>query len=102
MARLDFFLISETLLDIYADSEIRTSYKSGNPPPFLRLFITKSKKRGKEAWKINIRLLFDQMLRQEISSEIDIIVSTYAYYPFHQDSSLRETDFNFMKNIDLF
>ena len=31
-ARLDYFLISESLLDIYASSKIKTSYKSDHCP----------------------------------------------------------------------
>ena len=84
MARLDYFYISETLLDIYADSNIRSSYRSDHCPIKLNFFISKSEK-GKGVWKINNSLLLDEELTLLINKEIHLAVSTYACTPYNPD-----------------
>ena len=58
MARFDFFLMSETLLDLYADSDIKNSYKLDHSPINLTLNISKPKQ-GRGNWKLNNSLLLD-------------------------------------------
>ena len=81
MARLDFFLISESLLNIYAESKIKNSYKSDHSPINLKLNVSKFE-RGKGNWKLNNSLLLDLTLKKKIENEIELIISTYACTPY--------------------
>ena len=74
MARLDFFLISETLIDLYADSKIKPSYKSDHCPISLKIHISKTEK-GKGVWKVNNSLLTDMELTTKIKDEISMTVA---------------------------
>ena len=103
MARLDFFLISESLLDIYGDSSIKNSYKSDHAPINLKLIISKHKK-GKGAWKLNNSLLLDQNLREKIEDEIELIMCTYACTPYNQEyvrKIFKNIEIEFIIKIDL-
>ena len=103
-ARLDFFLVSESLLDIYADSKIKSGYRSDHNPIQLQLYISKTKK-GKGVWKINNSLiLLDEALTTNINKEIELTVSIYACTPYHPDFVKKYTTENIdlMIDIDLF
>ena len=103
MARLDYFLISETVLDIYANSEIKNSYRSDHSPVNLTLNISKHK-RGRGNWKLNNSLLLDLELKDKIEKEIELIVSTYACTPYHPEfikNNYKELNLDFMINIEL-
>ena len=78
MARLDFFLISETLLDIYSNSKIRPYYKSDHCPVQLELFTSKDKK-GKGIWKLNNSLLTDNKLTTLVKKEILLCVRAVPF-----------------------
>ena len=94
MARLDFFLISETLLDIYEDSSIKNSYRSDHAPINLKLIISKHKK-GKGNWILN-SLLTDITLKNKIEQELELVICTYACTPYNQEFVK-----NHFKNIEL-
>ena len=103
MARLDFFLISETLLDIYGGSKIKSSYRSDHAPINLKLIISKHK-RGKGNWKLNNSLLSDTVLKNKIEEEIELVVCTYACTPYNQEyikHNFRETEIEFLIDIEL-
>ena len=101
-ARLDFFLLSESLLDIYASSSIKTSYRSDHSPISLRLFISKFP-RGKGIWKINNSLLLDNDLVQKIIEEIELVIATYACTPYHPSyvKNYQKIPLDFMIEIEL-
>ena len=104
MARLDFFLISESLLDIYADSTIKQSYKSDHCPIQLKLFISTTKK-GRGVWKINNSLLKDDILTTQIKKEIIMTVEIYACTPYNPDfvrNNYNIDQIDLMIDIDLF
>ena len=84
LARLDFLLISETLLAIYVNSNIKPSYKSDHCPIQLEIFIRKTKK-GKVIWKLNNSLMTDEPLMTLINKEIHLCVSTYACASYHPE-----------------
>ena len=69
MARLDYFLISESLLSIYSAAKIKSSYKSDHSPITLKLNIS-NHIRGRGNWKLNNALLMDENLKHKISQEI--------------------------------
>ena len=103
MARLDFFLISETLLDMYGDSHIKNSYKSDHSPVNLILNTSKHKK-GKGNWKINNSLLLDLKLKEKIEKEIELVVCIYACTPYSQDyviQNYKEVYIELMIDIEL-
>ena len=103
MARLDYFLISETLLDIYADSNIKSSYRSDHSPITLTLNISKHK-RGRGNWKLNNSLLLDQVLKDRIEKEIELIISTYACTPYNPEfikNNYKNLNIDFMIKIEL-
>ena len=99
-ARLDYFLMSESLLDIFAESSIKTRYKSDHSPICLKLFISKSP-RGRGVWKLNNSLLLDNDLIDIITNEIELMVSIYACTPYHPDfvNNYRTENLEFMIEI---
>ena len=103
MAILDFFLMSETLLELYADSDIKNSYKSDHSPINLTLNISKHK-RGWGNWKLNNSLLLDNEFKSKVEDEIELIISTYACTPYHPEfvkKNYKDFDFKLMIEIDL-
>ena len=103
MARLDFFLISDSLLSLYANSTIKPAYRSDHSPINLQIYISKHK-RGKGTWKLNNSLLLDLELRNRIEEEIELIISTYACTPYHPDfvKEYKYNQIDLMIGIDLF
>ena len=102
MARLDFFVISETLLDIYGDSSIKSSYRSDHAPINLKLIISKHK-RGKGSWKLNNSLLLDTKLKNKIE-DIELVICTYAATPYNQEyvtKNFREIVIEFIIELEL-
>ena len=103
MARLDYFLISETLLDIYEDSTIKYSYKSDNSPVNLKLNISKHK-RGPGVWKLNNSLLLDKTFQKIVKTEIELVISTYVCTPYNPkfvQENLNDYNFEYMIDIEL-
>ena len=102
-ARLDFFLISETLLDIFADTKIKPSYKSDHCPIQLEIYTSKTKK-GRGIWKINNSLLMDEALVLLINEEIELTVRVHACTPYNPEYVKNYTSENIdlMIDIDLF
>ena len=103
LARLDFFLISENLMEIYANSKIKNSYKSDHCPIQLELYTSKNKK-GKGIWKINNSLLMDETLTKLINEEIRLAVSVYACTPYNPEfiQNYTTVDIDMMIDIDTF
>ena len=103
MARLDYFLISETLLDVYEDSTIKYSYKSDHSPVNLKLNISKHK-RGPGVWKLNNSLLLDETLQKIVKKEIELVISTYVCTPYNPkfvQENLNDYNFEYMIEIEL-
>ena len=70
MARLDYFLLPDSLLSLYATSAIKPSYRSDHSPILLQLYINKFE-RGTGKCKLNNSLLLDPELRNKIKKEIN-------------------------------
>ena len=95
--------MSETLLELYADSDIKNSYKSDHSPINLTLNISKHK-RGWGNWKLNNSLLLDNEFKSKVEDEIELIISTYACTPYHPEfvkKNYKDFDFELMIEIDL-
>ena len=101
--RLDFFLMSSTMLPLYTDSNILTSYRSDHSPIILILHIQKNPK-GAGFWKINNSHLLNENLNQAIKDEILLKVQTYACTPYHPDfvKNFRTHEIDIMIDIKLF
>ena len=83
-ARLDFFLISSSILNIYQDSDIKIKYRSDHCKIGLSLFQDKSE-RGKGLWKLNSNLLKDSTLSSQIRDEIALMIAVHACTPYNPD-----------------
>ena len=82
--RLDFFLMSDTLLPLYADSGILNRYRSDHTTISLEIFIQRTPK-GPGFWKINNSHLLNNELKQIVRDEILLCVQTYACTPYHPE-----------------
>ena len=85
MGRLDFFLVSETLLNFCTDENILPSYKSDHLPVTLSLSFHKIPK-CKTYWKFNNSLLNYKDFLTEINDVILRIKKQYAATPYNQNN----------------
>ena len=84
-SRLDFFLLSESLVSIVEDADIKYGYRTDHSMVTLKLkFGDKSKQNT--FWKHNASLLKDKKYVEEINSLIDEVVSEYAVFPYARES----------------
>ena len=83
-SRLDYFLVSESILAMNPISEIHNAYRSDHN--IIELSILKStQKRGKGLWKMNNALLENRNFVQMIRDEINLIKATYALTIYSED-----------------
>lgn len=75
-ARLDFFLLTETLMSSLSDVNIIPSYRSDHSSVVLSLEINEFKK-GKGIWKFNTSLLKDRIYVEEIKKVINTTIEQY-------------------------
>ena len=83
-ARLDFFLISESLFHYVKDTFIYPSYRSDHAIILLELNMTKIK-HGKSYWKHNNSLLTDPDYLKQINKKIDDIKLQYAIPVYNRE-----------------
>ena len=102
-ARLDYFIISSTLLDIYADSYILFKYRSDHCKVGLKLHLDKNIK-GKGLWKLNSELLKNTELVQQIEAGILLMVEIHACTPYSPEfvKNFDKNNNTFMVSIDVF
>ena len=96
-ARLDYFLISQSLTDLISNVSINPSYRSDHSVIEINLRINKFN-RGKGIWKFNCKLLFEQEYLKKIKSVIKdeivkytVPVYTYEYLNFASFGDLQLT-----------
>ena len=102
-ARLDYFIISPSLLDIYADSSIFFKYRSDHCIISLNLHLDKNLK-GKGLWKLNAELLKNNELIQLMEDGVLLMVEIHACTPYSPEF-VKNYDYNnlsFMVSIDTF
>ena len=80
-SRLDFFLVSESLVPVVHDADITHGYRSDHSMITLTLKFSKEKSQRKTLWKHNSSLLKDKKYVDEINELIDNLVSEYAILP---------------------
>ena len=102
-ARLDFFLISQSILDIFSDSYIRFKYRSDHCKIGIKLHLEKTIK-GKGIWKLNADLLNDNDLMEKINEGILLMVEIHACTPYSPDhvKHFDKFEITFMTDIDVF
>ena len=76
-ARLDFFLVSDSILNKTLSCEILPAYRTDHSRVSLRLKLT-SQTRGKGFWKLNCSLLKDLEYLQMVKRVIQETVQSYA------------------------
>ena len=101
-ARLDFFLITPTLLNIFADTYISFKYRSDHCKIGLKFHLDRSPK-GKGIWKLNSELLNNITLMEKIKEGILLIVQVHACTPYHPDyvKTFDKNEISFMTTIDI-
>ena len=91
-ARLDFFLISDTIMSLVKDADIEYGYRTDHSEIRLELKLNENKHQ-KTYWKFNTSLLQDKTYLEEINKEIEEITQE-AQFSIPDDSFL---DFLLMK-----
>ena len=82
MGRLDFVLVSETLLSFTREEDVVPGFKSDHSATTLSLNFTKTQK-NKTFWKFNNSLLRNQAYVNEIKNSILKIKKQYAATPYN-------------------
>ena len=102
-ARLDYFLISTTILDILSDCYISFKYRSDHCKIGLKIYLDKSN-RGKGIWKLNSELLADTKLMKTIEEGILLMVEVHACTPYNPEfvKLYFIHEISLMTNIDVF
>ena len=103
VAILDYFIISTTLLDIYADSAIFFKHRSDHCKIGLNLHLEENLK-GKGLWKLNAELLKDNELIHLIEEGISFMVEIHACTPYNPDfvKKFDNNTIDFMVSIEIF
>ena len=103
MGRLDFFLVSESLLDFSREENVVPGFRSDHSAASLSLIFKKIQK-GKTYWKFNSSLLKNTNFVNEINNSILNIKKQYAATPYNLDNiHLIENDsFQTILNPQLF
>ena len=81
-SRLDFFLISDTLVPIVSDADIVFGYRSDHSMITVTLKFSKDIKRN-TFWKHNASLLKDKTYVDEINLLIEEVICEYAASPYN-------------------
>ena len=102
-ARLDFFLVSSSLMKEVKSSDIMTCYRSDHSPIFILLKLNEFK-HGKGLWKFNNSLLKDIEYIECINKYIDQIKHQYAVPVYKRESisKIPEAEIQFTINDQLF
>ena len=102
-ARLDYFLISESLTDLVDKCYIKPGYRSDHSIVVLTIKICKFK-RGRGTWKFNCSLLKDKEYLITINNLIDREKLNYAlpvYHP-HYVTTIHDNDLQFTISDSIF
>ena len=102
-ARLDYFLISETMLPSVNKSSIEGSYRSDHSMIILELSFIQFKK-GKPLWKHNNSLLYDKDYLKLINDKIEDIKKQYLLpvYDIENIHNIPDQQIQFTINDQLF
>ena len=102
MARLDYFIVSSSLMDIITDTRIKYGHRSDHSIIELTIQLNKFK-RGPGTWKFNSSLLKNKKYAELINQTIDQTILEYAN-PIHNLDTINNIykDINFTIDDTLF
>lgn len=102
-ARLDFFLVSEDVLDQISSTDILSGYRTDHSLISLD-FKLSSFSRGNGIWKFNSLLLIDQDYVKTVKQVIKDTIEQYAALPYDRShlSSMHPADIQFQISDRLF
>ena len=102
-ARLDFFLISEDLINETIDTKVERKYRSDHNPITLTL-LNNSFKRDKTNWKFNNSLLYDKDYITQVKNTIEITIKQYCNLAYNMEKikDIPIEEINFRIEEDLF
>jgi hypothetical protein len=103
-SRLDFFLVSESILSVVDDADILCGYRTDHSLVKLVLQFGQKETKRKSFWKFNASLLKDQLYLDEVNKLIDDIVEEYAASPYSREEmfNLNKSDIKFTIDDDTF
>ena len=103
MIRLDFFLVSDTLLEVIKGETILPGYRSDHSIITIKLCFDKTE-RGRGFWKFNNSLLKDPTCIQKVKDAIFKVKRQYAPIPYNREiiSNIENHDFQPILNDQLF
>ena len=84
-SRLDFFLITDTVVSMVEDSDIVCGYRTDHSMVSLKLKLFDQPKRN-TFWKFNSSLLYYQSYLNEINTLIDNLIIEYAALPYAREN----------------
>ena len=102
-ARLDFFLISEELMNLVDKVDINPGYKTDHSIVELELKLTDFSK-GKGFWKFNNQMLLNQEYINEVKKIISDLKLRYAALTYNRDTinNLDDSEIQFTVNDQMF
>ena len=102
-SRLDFFLISESIVQNVEDADILHGYRSDHSMIVLNFSFGKLEKR-RSYWKLNTSLLKDSKYVEEIRQEIRDVIDEYAVPVYDRNAicNIPERDLQFVISDQLF
>ena len=83
-ARLDYFIVSNSLMDITSACKIKPGYRSDHSIQELNIIISKFQK-GRGVWKFNCSLLKNQQYLTLINKQIEEVIQTYTIPVYNLD-----------------
>ena len=94
MSHLDFFLVSDTLLEVIKGETILPGYRSDHSIITINRCFDKNE-RGRGFWKFNNSLLKDPTFIQKVKDAIFKVKRQYAPIPFNREiiSNIENHDF---------
>jgi len=102
-SRLDFFLVSEELMNFIENSEILPGYRSDHSITTIN-FVFNDLKKGKSFWKFNNSLLKDINYINVVKTKIKEVINQYVATPHNPDTidQIHRRDLNFQIGDQLF
>lgn len=102
-ARLDFFLISDTLSIMNPKINHNNSYRSGHSPVTLQFKINDSV-RGRGFWKVNNSLIYDKEYVDIVKKKINYVKTEYSCLIYNRKNieTIKLDDIQFTINDQLF
>ena len=103
VSRLDFLLVSDTLLEVITGETILPGYRSDHSIITIKLCFDKNE-RGRGFWKFNNSLLKDPTFIQKVKDAILKVKRQYAPIPYNREiiSNIENHDFQPNLNDQLF